>query len=266
MTIPLLAFTQRDFSLESLDESRPSIRDGRNPFNEWKHGDFVLAHMLGLNHGYLTSAFPRNDEVWDRLNRFSPEVQGDYGREDVIVGYGWMARYTLEFLNAYLKQDEAAKTFLKKTPAENGVPPHQMQVTFRAGAGIPASFDALRAEAGRQGFGALEAIYSEMKKEKSDFKPEAPLLSDWVTDLIDEHHLAEATSALEFECALYPDRATLYELLGDAYSEAGQTPQATDSYRKVLEVQDLDKYTQDKMKRKLAGFSATQSSTPSTSR
>jgi hypothetical protein len=41
-----------------------------------------------------------------------------------------MARYTLEFLNAYLKKQESAVLFLKRTPTENGVLRHLMAVTF----------------------------------------------------------------------------------------------------------------------------------------
>jgi hypothetical protein len=42
-----------------------------------------------------------------------------------------MARYTLEFLNAYLKHDDTAMLFLKRTPAENDVPKHLMALTLR---------------------------------------------------------------------------------------------------------------------------------------
>jgi hypothetical protein len=48
-----------------------------------------------------------------------------------------MARYTLEFLNAYLKHDESAVQFLKRTPAENGVPTHLMAVNFRRALATP---------------------------------------------------------------------------------------------------------------------------------
>ena len=37
--------------------------------------------------------------------------------------------------------------FLKKTPAENGVPPHMMTVDFRAAKGAPVTVETLREEA-----------------------------------------------------------------------------------------------------------------------
>jgi hypothetical protein len=49
---------------------------------------------------------------------------------DGLKGF-WVALYTLNFLNAYLKHDASAEAFLEKTPAENGVPKHFMGITFR---------------------------------------------------------------------------------------------------------------------------------------
>ena len=54
----------------------------------------------------------------------------DYGREDANTSYAWVARYTLNFLDAYLKHDASAKAVLEKTPAENGVPKHFMGIKF----------------------------------------------------------------------------------------------------------------------------------------
>jgi len=42
-----------------------------------------------------------------------------------------MARYTLEFVDAYLKRNAAAMEFLKRTPEENHVPKHLMAAQFR---------------------------------------------------------------------------------------------------------------------------------------
>ena len=60
--------------------------------------------------------------------QFSP---ADYSLEEGADSYNWMARYSLEFLNAYLKQDTAAMLFVKRTPAQNNVPKHLMAVSFR---------------------------------------------------------------------------------------------------------------------------------------
>ena len=60
---------------------------------------------------------------------FQEAQSADYAREDGITGYAWVARYTVHFLDAYLKHDAEAMAWLKKTPAENGVPAHVMGVS-----------------------------------------------------------------------------------------------------------------------------------------
>jgi len=45
--------------------------------------------------------------------------------------YAWVRAITLTFLNAYLKHDADAMAFLKKTPAEAGVPAHTLAINFR---------------------------------------------------------------------------------------------------------------------------------------
>ena len=57
------------------------------------------------------------------------------------ASYDWMARYTLEFLNAYLKHDDTAVLFLKRTPTENGVPKHLMAGSLRQASPKPGQAD-----------------------------------------------------------------------------------------------------------------------------
>jgi hypothetical protein len=75
----------------------------------------------------FSSMFQRRDNA----QRFAENQVVDYGREDANTSYAWVALYTLNFLNTYLKHDVSAKAFLTKSPAENGVPKHFMAIKFR---------------------------------------------------------------------------------------------------------------------------------------
>lgn len=65
----------------------------------------------------------------ESAQRFAENQVADYGRDDANTSHGWVALY---FLDAYLKHDASAKAFLARTPAQNGVPKHFMDVRFRA--------------------------------------------------------------------------------------------------------------------------------------
>ncbi len=219
MTLPLLFFTQGTISLEERAKYfTGKDNEGPNVLNAWTHGDLVTVDDMALVHTEHSSVYQRNEDVW---KGYPSDHKGDYSRADGIVGYGWVARYTLEFLNAYLKQDDAAMAFLKKSPAENGVPPHMMTVEFRAAAGTPATFEALRVEAGQKGFDHLAEVYTGMKKEKPDFKVEESVMSDWASELQGDGHLAESVEVLKLNTTMYPESGNAWESLGEANEKLG---------------------------------------------
>jgi len=88
----------------------------------------MIVRMFGMPHPGFSSMFQRRQTA----QKFAENQKADYDRGDVNTSYAWMARYTLQFLDAFLKQDASAKAFLKNTPAGNGVPRHFMSVDFRA--------------------------------------------------------------------------------------------------------------------------------------
>src|SRR5580704_6782478 len=232
MTIPMLFFTQGPTSLEH--EARRTINkdnDGPSVLNAWTHGDLITVDDLALVHVEHSSMYQRNEDIWKSYPRHH---KADYSRADGIVGYAWIARYTLEFLDAYLKQDEEAMAFLKKTPAEVGVPPHMLTVDFRAGKGMAATLDAFRAETGRQGFDHASAIYAATLKDNPDFKLNEAAVDQWAHDLMEKNHLREATELLKLNVQVFPNSSNAYDSLGEAYMKAGQKQLAIDNYKKSL--------------------------------
>jgi len=137
MTIPLLVFSRGDDTLEYSDSQRKDRTQSDsepNVLNEWTHGDLLHLQLLAISHIQFSSLYQRSGRFRKEAMQFSP---ADYSLEEGAVSYNWMARYTLEFLNAYLKHEESAVQFLKRTPAENGVPRHLMAVNFRRALATP---------------------------------------------------------------------------------------------------------------------------------
>jgi tetratricopeptide (TPR) repeat protein len=251
MTIPLLFFTQGETSLEEIALILANSTDHIGPWccpnvlNAWTHGDLIKVEMLGFVHNEFSSMYQRNEGEW---KHFPQEQKADYGREDGITGYAWVARYTLEFLDAYLKDDATAMAYLKRKPAENGVPVHFMAVNYRAGKGMPASLDGFRAELGRQGFDHAIDIYAAMQKEVSDFKLDESAVNSWAYDLMGDNHLPEATELFKLNVSLYPESSSAYNSLGEAYLKSGQKQLAIESYKKSLEKNPNNNDAREKLK------------------
>jgi hypothetical protein len=87
--------------------------------------------LLAVSHIQFSSLYQRSERFGKEAQQFSP---ADYLLQEGAESYNWMARYTLEFVDAYLKRNAAAMEFLKRTPQENHVPQHLMAAQFRPAA------------------------------------------------------------------------------------------------------------------------------------
>ena len=137
MTIPLMFFSRAEETLESWSASRQDKNQfciAPNVLNEWTHGDLYSLRMMAISHIQFSSLYQRSERFRKEGLRFVP---ADYTLEEGAETYNWVARYTLQFLNAYLKHDEAAIAFLGRAPAENGVPRHLIAANFRPAADNP---------------------------------------------------------------------------------------------------------------------------------
>jgi dienelactone hydrolase len=246
MRIPLLFFTQGDISLEERDEP---VNDpgqvGPNALNAWTHGDLVTVRMLGLTHGEFSSMFQRDENFWKRNER---TMKADYTRADGITGYAWVARYTLHFLDAYVKHDAAAMEWLKKTPAENGAPLHFLTAGYRAASGTPATFDALREEVHRAGFDHATEIYAAFQKQDPTFKLDEGFINQWGYELMSAKHLIEAIHVFQLNVSLYPNSGNVYDSLAEGYMSSGDKQRAIEFYKKSLEKDPSNGNAKDKLK------------------
>lgn len=131
MTIPLLFFLGGYPNLlediEKYHDGPMAWTVGPNVLNAWTHGDLFVADMLGMSHPEFSSMYQRRHDA----QRFAENQIADYGRADANTYHALAARYTLNFLDAYLKHNAAAMAFLRRTPAQNGAPVHFMATSFR---------------------------------------------------------------------------------------------------------------------------------------
>lgn len=237
MTIPLLSFAKAEWTFEEQARYLSAEQmSGPNVLNAWTHGDLFSVHMLGMTHREFSAMFQRNEDVWKDFHdpQFPDRQKADYGREVGMTGYGWVARYTLEFLDAYLKEDAEARAYLERPPAQNGVPARFMEVSYRAATGVPPTFDAFRAAIGREGFGRAADCYAHMLKEHPDLELDENAVHDWAEELLDEDCFDEAIALLSLNVRMYPDSSGAHASLARARQLAGQIPAAIEGYRQAL--------------------------------
>ena len=127
MTIPLLFFTEGELTLEKIASGLSAPENiGPNVLNAWTRGDLMTVEMFAMAHQQFSSMLER------RPTHYVDDELPGYTWEEGSAGYAWVAKYTLWFLDAYLKHDAASLARLKAAPATNGVPRHVMNPQFRA--------------------------------------------------------------------------------------------------------------------------------------
>jgi pimeloyl-ACP methyl ester carboxylesterase len=127
-TIPLLFFSRGETPLVTPGLSDAAQKANGRILDEWIHGDLFQIRMLAISHIQFSSLYQRSERFKSEGAQFVP---AGYSLKDGDESYGWIARYTMEFLEAYLKHDKNAHAYLMRSPLENEVPSWLMMTSFR---------------------------------------------------------------------------------------------------------------------------------------
>lgn len=239
LQLPLLYFIGRNMSLELWDGAALSRRTEPDVLNHWQTGDLMLVHMLGLYHQIFNSLMQRQSDIWPTFARM-PFYAGDYSRDEAGASYGWMARYSLAFLDHYLKHDAAALDFLNRAPAANGVAPHLLDTSFQPASARPQTIDAFRQEAGRIGFDRLPQALASFREKNANFTLPENGLEEWAETLIADGRSPEAVAVLKLDVTLHPKSAGAFDALGDALARTKDKPAAIAAYRSAIALEPDD--------------------------
>jgi len=230
LNVPLLFFTSnRENFIEDIEHSDMDMT-GHNVLNEWTHADVMTVNMLGMSHPEFCSMCERFKTPKD----FAEEDQvADYGRNDANTSYSWVALYTLQFLNAYLKHDGAAKAFLARTPAENDVPRHIMGIRFS-----PKSFAEILRSAARMG---EESAWKAFQSFTADpmhryMIGEERTINRLGYAFLQEKDPSSAVVLFKLNTKAYPDSANAWDSLGDGYEATNDIQDARMAYARSVEL------------------------------
>ena len=99
---------------------------GHTFLHQMDYSDVYIFRMNSLFHEEFSAL---------RAREVSPTLIKENRLEGIRSSYGWVTRYTGEFLNAYLKKDREGLAFLSRAPKENGVPAELMttELTRKSG-------------------------------------------------------------------------------------------------------------------------------------
>jgi len=232
LQMPLLFFTGNDMSyIENLDAYRGPLSErlGRSVLNAWTHGDVTTVNMVGMSHPEFCSMYERMKNA----ATFAEDQVADYGRADANTGHSWVALYVLQFLNAYVKHDAAAKAFLGRPTTDNGVPQHIMEIKFS-----PKSFAEIMRSAARTG---EESAWKAFQSFAADpmhryMTGEERTINKLGYACLQEKDPSSAIVLFKLNTKAYPDSANAWDSLGDGYEATNDIPDARMAYTRSVEL------------------------------
>jgi dienelactone hydrolase len=224
VTAPMLFVAQRPMSLEQVAQrGKPAA----SFLNEMKYADLYKLTMYPMEHFSFSSTYLR----------FAPAGRfNQYPRAEVNRAYGWTADYVRHFLDAYLKDDAAARTWLSAAPAQHGIPSYAATMEARLATARPASRATMAAELARRGFDHADEVYQAMRKQDAAFQLKEAELNEWGYALLGAGDTGAAVAILRLATVLYPDSANAYDSLADGFEQHGDKPNAVKNYRRSLQL------------------------------
>ncbi|TFW03197.1 tetratricopeptide repeat protein [Oxalobacteraceae bacterium OM1] len=223
LAIPMLYVARRPASIEELNRRKNSTT--YSFLNSMTYADLYAVTMHPMAHKDFSS---------DGLHLARDSEFDEYSRDEVTLAYGVMARYVHRFLDAYLKDDTAARAFMENNPTANGVPRHMVSLETRRASGVAPTQENFAAQLAAQGFDKASGIYEEFKAKGATFKFAPHDINSWGYALLSSGMLAESVAVFRFGTQLHPADANLYDSLGEAQAKMGNRSEAIKNYRRSL--------------------------------
>lgn len=116
---PLLFLAQSPASMETNIRYKEDMSGSF--MSRMTNADVYLLTMYPMGHVNFGSSYIRLDD---------PAEYKEYTAEEVSFAYSLGARYILNFLNGYLKNDRSGLAYLTNRPVANGAAPHAMTMEY----------------------------------------------------------------------------------------------------------------------------------------
>lgn len=194
--------------------------------DEMKYSDVYLVSLLPMRHHDFASY----------NQRFAQDDQfGKAGRDQVALAYGWAARYTRHFLDAWLKGDAAGRGFIENTPAANGAPAGMLTADIRRKTEkLPPAWEDYVARLAAGGFDQAIPLYEQFVKEGATFRFEQNDIIGWAESLKQRERFTQAREVYRLGDHLKPSLGAKFAL-AEMQEKTGQKDAAMQTCRRILD-------------------------------
>ena len=223
--VPFIHFAQKEIPKDILESDKidPKLNTEFLFYNELKYSDAYKIRMKNMTHMNFASL--------DIFLRERDKRQDKSDRE-ILESYKVVSEYTLNFLNAYLKNDEKALPLLKKKAYSS-----LLTIEHKSALSTPFTFRDFHELAKKQNYQALEKLFENVKKSHSRFEiPEGQLNQLGLQLVFNPKVSKNGIAIFELATKLYPKSGNLFDSLAEGYLFIGDKKNAIRNFKKSLEL------------------------------
>jgi pimeloyl-ACP methyl ester carboxylesterase len=166
-----------------------------------KYADSYFVVMERFNHGNFASH-------WAYLEVEDDRRPGEPTAEQEHQDSAALARYVVEFLRGYLRDDGGARRWLARPPAENGIPPGTLRVDFRPASRWPRpAVDEFASLARTRGLDGLQSLVAQARVEDPAYGLTEEDFMTWAHLLGHAHQPVQALGVLRWAAEAWPESA-----------------------------------------------------------
>ncbi|WP_109126445.1 dienelactone hydrolase family protein [Dyella sp. C11] len=233
--VPLLFFADQEDPLTPAKDNKPG-----SFIDRIRHADVTTIWLRDMQHDDLTS---------DSLRFGNDRPHGPASAKLRSESYSWLARYTLAFLDAHLKNDSDATSFLSAKPETQGVPAGMLVMTHRASQGPAPSLQDFAQRLGQSGFEHSAAVYTAYHRDHPDFSLTPDQIEPWLYALIQRQDLQRALGLAQLETFLAPQRSDGWLDLAHVDNMLDEPAQALQAFKQALRVDPRNTYARKQVER-----------------
>lgn len=241
-TVPYIHFAQKEIPKSVLisDKIPEELNYKFQLYDSLKYSNAYRYRFHDLTHSYFSSfgvLFANRDKRQDKSD------------DKIMTSYRLLSQYTLEFLNAILKNEKGAVDFIQNNPVENGFSDTLISKKMKQANAREFGYKDFNDLALRQGYQDLIPLYNRIIAKHQELELQEGMLNTLGLRLsFDAKKMEQGINVFLLALHIYPKSANLYDSLAEAYLYNKDFKNAVYNYKKSLELNPNNQNAIDRLK------------------
>lgn len=242
MNVPYLHMAQKEIPEKVLKEDniKAELNTEFELFDSISYSKAYRLKFHNLTHSYFSTLgvlFATRDQRQDKSDA------------ELMESYHWASTYTLNFLNAFLKNDAKALTFMENKPSDNRVSNGLITRKSKQPEIVAFTFQDFNDLASGQDYQDLSQLYDSTVLKHPSFKiPEGNLNTLGLQLVFNPNTSEQGIRIFLLATKLYPNSANLFDSLAEGYLFLGNTSKALEHFEKSLKLNAENQNAIDRIK------------------